>query len=298
MQRVGFIGLGTMGKPMAKNVLKKGFDLVVYDQVAPPVEELAALGAARADSPAAVARATDVVITMLPSSPQVEEVALGERGIIHGARAGQVYIDMSTIDPITTRRVAAALAERGVQMLDAPVSGSSPKAVDGTLTIMVGGPADVVERCRPVFAAMGEHIIHVGDIGMGEVVKLVNTLIAGVTMVAVAEAFNLGVRAGADPKVLYEVVSKSSGNCWTLHTRTPYPGVLPTGPANEDFAPGFMTDLMRKDLGLCVAAARELKAPALLAALAEQLYAATGALGYGRKDFSAVVKTFEALSGK
>ena len=181
-------------------------------------------------------------------------------------------------------------------MLDAPVSGGSVGARDATLTIMVGGPADLFAQCKPLLEAMGKNVIHCGENGMGEVVKVVNNLIAGVSMAVTAEAYNIGLRAGADPKVLYDVISKSSGRCWAHDTHHPYPGVIPTAPANNDYEPGFMVDLMRKDLGLAVSAAKGVQAPAVLAAAAEQPFGAASNLGYGRRDMSAVVKAFQALS--
>lgn len=183
-------------------------------------------------------------------------------------------------------------------MLDAPVSGGSIGARDASLTIMVGGPADLFEECRPVLEALGRNVIHCGDIGMGEVVKVVNNLIAGVSMAAVAEAFNIGVKAGADPRVMFDVVSKSSGSCWALNKDLPYAGILDEAPANDDFAPGFMVDLMRKDLGLAMSAAKGLQAPAMMAAMAHELYGAASNLGFGRRDMAAVVKAIEALTAK
>lgn len=287
-ERVGFIGVGTMGRPMATNLIRAGHTLTVYDVVPAAVEEMARRGAVPAGSPREAAAAGDVVISMLPASPQVLAAMFGLDGAIEGLRPGACLIDMSTIDPGTTKRVAEAVAARGATMLDAPVSGSSSGAEAATLTIMVGGDAETFAARRGVLGAMGANVIHCGPIGMGETVKLANNLIAGVSMAAVAEGFALGVRAGADPNVLFEVISKSSGNCWTLQTRPPVPGLVPTSPADHDFAPGFMTDLMHKDLGLALAAGDELNVPLMLTALAHQLYAMTSAQGHGRKDFSAV----------
>jgi 3-hydroxyisobutyrate dehydrogenase len=217
--------------------------------------------------------------------------------VLDGMRPGTVLIDMSTIDPLVSKRVAAQVTARGFRMLDAPVSGGSVGARDATLTIMVGGPADLFEACKPVLEAMGKNVIHCGENGMGEVVKVVNNLIAGVSMAVTAEAYNIGLRAGAHPKVLYEVISKSSGRCWSHDLNHPIPGVIPAAPANDDYAPGFMVDLMRKDLGLAISAAKGVQAPAILAAVAEQLYGSASNMGFGRRDMSAVVKAVEALSG-
>ena len=296
-RRVGFIGVGTMGRPMALNLLKAGHEVTAYDVVPAALEEVVRAGARPAGSPREAAAAGEVVISMLPASQHVVAAMFGADGALEGLRPGATLIDMSTIDPGTTRRVAEAAAAKGARMLDAPVSGSSTGAVAGTLTIMVGGDAATFEEQRELLGAMGTNVIHCGPIGMGETVKLANNLISGVTMVAVAEAFALGMRAGADPQVLFDVISKSSGNCWTMQTRVPVPGIVPTSPADHDFAPGFMTDLMHKDLGLALAAGDEFKVPLALTALARQFYTMTSAAGYGRKDFSAVSKLLESFGG-
>ena len=296
-ERVGFVGVGTMGKLMAINLLKRHYPVTAYDLNPAPVEELLEFGAERAGSSAEAAAAGDVVITMLPSSPHVEEAVLGTGGILEGMRPGTVLIDMSTIDPLVSKRVAEQVGTRGFRMLDAPVSGGSVGARDATLTIMVGGPKDLFDQCKPILEAMGRNVIHCGENGMGEVVKVVNNLIAGVSMAVTAEAYNIGMRAGADPKVLYDVISKSSGRCWSHDANHPIPGVIPASPANDEYAPGFMVDLMRKDLGLAISAAQGVQAPAILAAAAEQLFGVASNMGFGRRDMSAVVKAVQALSG-
>lgn len=293
---VGFVGVGTMGRPMALRLLDRGVSLLVYDLDRAAVEAVVGASAQAAPSLAEIGKRCRFVLTSLPSSPHVEEVLAGPGGVIEAMAKGGTLIDMSTIDPLTTRRVAARAQAAGIRMVDAPVSGAPPKARDGTLTIMVGGDADVIADCRFLFDALGENVIHVGPIGAGETVKLVNNLIAAICMLAVAEGFNIGVRAGMSPKTLYDVISKSSGDCWPLRTRVPYPGVLPASPANDDFAPGFMLDLMHKDLGLALETAKSVNAPAILAAAAEQLYRAGRAQGYGRKDWSIVAKVIQRLS--
>ncbi len=295
--KIGFIGVGTMGKFMATNLLKRHYAVTAYDLNPAPIEDLREFGIESAPSCAEAAAAGDVVITMLPSSPHVEEAVLGATGALKGMRPGTVLIDMSTIDPLVSRSVARAVEAAGFRMLDAPVSGGMVGARDATLTIMVGGPADLFEECKPILEAMGTNVIHCGDNGMGEVVKVVNNLIAGVSMAVVAEAYTIGVQAGADPKIMYDVISKSSGSCWSHDKVLPYAGVVPTAPVNDDFAPGFMVDLMRKDLGLAMSAAKGVKAPALLASVAHELFGAASNLGYGRRDMSAVVKAVEALTG-
>ena len=294
-ERIGFVGIGTMGKPMAKNLLRAGHPLTVYDLNPQPLEELGQLGAEPAGTAAAAVAGTDVAITMLPSSPNVEAAVLGPGGVLEGLKPGRTLIEMSTIDPLVTRKVAQAAAERGIKMIDAPVSGSLPKAIDGSLTIMVGGPAEVFQACLPILRVMGENVIHVGDVGMGETVKLCNNLVAAISQIAISEAFAIGVAAGADPKVMHEVICKSSGDCWVARTRPPYPGLVENAPVDQGWAPGFMTDLMLKDVGLALALARGVGATSLLGGLAQQLYGAASEAGHGRDDFSSVDFVVRAL---
>jgi 3-hydroxyisobutyrate dehydrogenase len=229
-----------------------------------------------------------MVVTMLPSSSDVEAAYLGPKGVLEGAPTGRLCVDMSTIDPGTSRRVAERAKAKGARFLDAPVSGAVPRAIEGTLTIMVGGEAKDLEEARPALAAMGANIIHVGPVGSGEVAKLCNNLIAGVATVAVSEAFRLAEGFGVDPKVLTEVISKSSGFTWAMEHNHPVPGIVQKAASNRDYAPGFMTDLMAKDLGLAVNAARELRQPVFVAPAALQLYRLASSHGLGRKDFSSV----------
>lgn len=295
-ERIGFVGLGTMGKPMARNLIAAGHPLAVFDLNPEPVDELGRLGAEPAGTAAAAAAGADVVITMVPSSPNVQTAVLGPGGVLEGLKPGRTLIEMSTIDPLVTRQVAQAAAERGVRMIDAPVSGSLPKATNGTLTIMVGGPKEVFEACLPILQVMGENIFHVGEVGMGETVKLCNNLIAAINQIAVSEAFSIGVAAGADPKVLHQVVTRSSGDCWVARTRPPYPGLVENAPVDQGWAPGFMVDLMLKDVGLALSLAHGVGAASLLGAVAQQLYGAASQAGHGRKDFSAVDHVVRALS--
>lgn len=290
MTSIGFIGLGNMGLPMAANLLKAGYRVQAYDVRREAVDAVVGRGAAAGRSAAEVAGRTDVVVTMLPNSPDVEAAYLGAKGVLEGARSGLVCVDMSTIDPATTRRVGERLAASGVRLVDAPVSGGVPRAVDGTLTIMVGGEAELVESVRPILSAMGANVIHVGPLGAGEVVKICNNLLAGVAMVAAAEAMTIGMRAGVDPKVLHEVIRKSSGNCWSLEQNCPVPGLVPKSASNNGFAAGFMTDLMAKDLSLARAAARDLGVTCFTGTLAHELYTLASRHGLGRKDFSAVIQ--------
>src|SRR5215470_8966230 len=294
-KKIGFVGLGTMGQPMASNLLGAGHTLRVFDVEASRMLPLEEKGAEPAGSARDAASGADVVISMLPASRHVLEAMLGPGGVIEGLHPGATVIDMSTVDPGTTRRIGEAVAARGCLMLDAPVSGSSIGARDATLTIMVGGDPAVVEANRDVLGAMGSNVIHCGPLGMGETVKLANNLLAGTSMVAVAEAFALGIRSGADPRVLMDVISKSTGNCWMLR-RAPVPGLVAEAPVNDGFAPGFMVDLMRKDLGLALDAGAELGLPLTLTAMTHQLYALASRHGYGRLDMSAVARLLEGAA--
>jgi len=285
---VGFIGTGTMGQPMLTNLVKKGFTVVAYDVVPAALAAAVKSGATAATSSAEVARRSELVITMLPSSAHVEQAYLGAGGVLEGVAAGRLCVDMSTIDPSVSRRVAAALAPRQVRFLDAPVSGGVPRATDGTLAIMVGGDARDLEEARPVLAALGANIIHVGAVGSGEVAKLCNNLIAGVSAVAVSEAFRIAEGFGVDAKVLTDVIAKSSGNTWVMEHMHPVPGLVARSASSQDYAPGFMTDLMAKDLGLAVDAARQLRVPVVVAPAAQQVLRLASSHGLGRKDFTSV----------
>ena len=269
--KIGFIGTGTMGQPMLNNLIKKGFGVVAYDIVPAALDAAVKLGAIACGSAADAARQSDLVVTVLPSSSHVEAVYLGAGGVAEGVAKGRLCVDMSTIEPAVSQRVAERLRERGVRFIDAPVSGGVVGAEKGTLAIMVGGEAADLDEARPVLAAMGANIIHVGPVGSGEVAKLCNNLIAGVAMVAVSEAFRIAEGFGVDPKILTSVIAKSSGNTWAMEHGHPVPGMVPTAASSRDYAPGFMTDLMAKDLGLAVNAARELRVPVSVAPAAQQL---------------------------
>jgi 3-hydroxyisobutyrate dehydrogenase len=295
---VGFIGTGTMGQPMLANLVKKGYGVVAYDVVPAALQSAVGLGATAAASAADAAKRSDLVITMLPSSSHVEAAYLGAGGVLEGVAAGRLCVDMSTIDPSVSRRVAAALGARAVRFLDAPVSGGVPRATDGTLAIMVGGDARDLEEARPALAVMGANIIHVGPVGSGEVAKLCNNLIAGVSAVAVSEAFRIAEGFGVDAKVLTDVISKSSGNTWVMEQAHPVPGLVPRAASSKDYAPGFMTDLMAKDLGLAVSAARELRIPVFVSPAAQQVLRLASSHGFGRKDFTVVYQFLKPSSGQ
>ncbi|HET7237107.1 MAG TPA: 2-hydroxy-3-oxopropionate reductase [Actinomycetota bacterium] len=289
-ERVGFVGLGLMGKPMARNLLGAGFPLTVHSRSAPPVDELVGAGAARASSPAEVAAASDVVVTMLPDTPDVEAVLFGDDGIASGASEGSLLIDMSTIDPIATRGYAERLAGLGVSMLDAPVSGGEVGATDGTLSIMVGGPEEVFDRALPLLRAMGGTIVHVGPSGAGQVTKACNQLVVASAVEAVAEALVLAAKAGVDPvKVREALLGGFAGSkVLELHGRRMLDG---------DFAPGFRSALMAKDGRIVVRAAAELGAPIpAFRAVADRLEAMLPA-GRGDLDYAALVTLLEDEAG-
>jgi 3-hydroxyisobutyrate dehydrogenase len=294
-QRIGFIGLGLMGKPMARNLMKAGFPLTIYARHPEKVQDLVSEGATPVTSSRAVGEASDVVITMLPNSPEVEEVVFDEAGVLAGAgaRVGMTIIDMSTIAPDASRDFARRAAERGVAFLDAPVSGGSTGAEAGTLSIMVGGDQQVFEACRPILEAMGsrEKIFYVGPSGSGEVVKLANNLLCGAIAAASAEAMVLGVKAGVDVESLAKIIGVSSGASWQLST------VFPLRVYNGSFQPGFMTDLLYKDLGLALDLGAANGVPLELAALTREMYARAREAGYGRSDYSAVIKLLEEQAG-
>jgi 3-hydroxyisobutyrate dehydrogenase len=287
---VGFIGLGNMGRPMALNLAKHGFPLVVHDIDPGKVEPLRARGAKVADSPEAVSAATDRTISMVETTAQAEAVIAGEHGIIRTARAGHVVISMSTIDPLVARRLGDALAARGVAMLDAPVSGGTERANSGELSVIVGGPAEAFEACRDLFKAMGTKIFHVGGLGQGLAMKLVNNMLVQVNMVAVAEALVLGVKAGLDPKTIYEVVRVSTGTS----------SAFERGAARmlaRDFSPAGTVDISFKDQELETGFAKQLGAPLLLANVSQQVYQMARAAGLGKQDGTAIVQVLERLAG-
>ena len=295
--KIGFIGTGTMGRPMLANLIRKGFEVLAYDVVPAALDGAVKAGAKAASSTADAVRGVDLMVTMLPSSANVESVYLGKGGLLEAVATGKLCVDMSTIDPAVSRRVAQALAGKGIRFIDAPVSGGVPRATDGTLAIMIGGDGRDVEEARPALAAMGANLIHVGPVGAGEVAKICNNLIAGVSAVAVSEAFRIAEGFGIDHKILTEVISKSSGNTWVMGAAHPVPGMMPSAPSSHDYEPGFMTDLMAKDLGLAVNAARELRVPVLVSPAAQQALRLASSHGLGRKDFTSIYQFLKPSSG-
>jgi 3-hydroxyisobutyrate dehydrogenase len=291
--KIAFIGLGHMGAPMARNLLKAGHSLVVFDVVARNVEALTAVGAIAAASARQAAAQGELVISMLPSSPHVKSVYLGADGVLAGVVSGTTLIDSSTIDPHTAREVAAAAEKHGNPMADAPVSGGTGGAEAGTLTFMVGGAEDVFERIAPTLRHMGKNIVHCGPAGTGQVAKICNNMLLGISMIGVAEAMNLGATLGIDPKVLAGIINTSSGRCWSSDTYNPYPGVMENVPAARGYTGGFGADLMLKDLGLATDAAKLSKQAVIMGALAQQLYQALSAQGAGALDFSAIINLYK-----
>jgi 3-hydroxyisobutyrate dehydrogenase len=293
--QVGFIGIGVMGRPMTLNLLKADHHVTIFARHVEKAEiqEVLQAGAMQAPSPRAVAMASDIVITMLPDSPDVEEVITGEQGVLAGARKGLIIVDMSTIAPATSRKLGEKAAAQGVHFLDAPVSGGSQGAVNGTLTIMVGGDKEIFEQARPVLDAMGksENIFYVGPQGAGEVVKLVNNSLVGTIAAAIAESFVLGVKAGADVETMAKIIGVSAGASWQLSTQ------FPLRAFNGSFQPGFMTDLLHKDLGLALELASENHTTVPMTALSRQLYEMARAAGYGREDYTSLLKVLEQMAG-
>jgi len=288
--RIGFIGLGIMGMPMARNLMKAGFPLTVHNRSQAKVEDLVKEGARRAASPREVASATDIVITMLPNSPDVELVALGASGIRQGVRAGQLFIDMSTINPIVSQKIGKELAPLGVAMVDAPVSGGEKGAIDGALSIMAGGAPEDFERALPVFNALGKTITHMGPIGAGGFTKLANQIIVAVNLTAIGEALVFGAKAGVDPQKMIRALARGLAGSKCLDQKSEK--IL-----SGDFAPGFKIDLHFKDLNLIQDAARSVGVPIPTAAFVEQLFAALRVRGRGGLDHSGVITLFEDLAG-
>lgn len=288
--RIAFIGLGNMGAPMARNLLKAGHALAVFDLHAPAVQGLVAEGAAAATSPADAAGQAELVITMLPAPRHVEQVLAGPDGVLSAVARGVPIVDSSTIDPATARRLAALAADQGNELADAPVSGGTGGAAAGTLTFMVGATDALHARVLPVLQAMGRSIVHCGPVGSGQVAKICNNLLLGISMLGVAEAMSLGAAQGIDPKVLASIINASSGRCWSCDTYNPYPGIVEGAPASRGYEGGFGVDLMLKDLGLATEAARQSHQPLPMGALAQQLYEVWSLQGQGKLDFSSIIR--------
>ncbi|MEQ7866338.1 MULTISPECIES: 3-hydroxyisobutyrate dehydrogenase [Xanthomonas] len=290
MSKIAFIGLGNMGGPMAANLSKAGHQLRVFDLVPAALDAAVAAGAHAASSAHDTLADAEIVISMLPASRHVEALYLGEAGILAQIPEGALVIDCSTIAPASARKLAAEAQARGLAVLDAPVSGGTAGAAAGSLTFIVGGAAQVLERARPVLQAMGKNIFHVGDNGAGQVAKLCNNMALGVIMAATGEALALGVAQGLDPAVLSQMMAVSTGRSWATEVCNPWPGVLPSAPASRGYSGGFGNDLMLKDLGLVAESAVQAGVSIPLGELARNLYAMNSQAGNGALDFSSVIK--------
>src|SRR5215204_7784064 len=289
-EKVGFIGLGIMGRPMAKNLIEAGYDLVVYNRTREKTEELASEGATVAGSPKEVAEQSDVSITMLPDSPQVEEVLAGEEGVLEGIKEGALVVDMSTISPVVTGELAKKAEEKGASMLDAPVSGGDVGAIDGTLSIMVGGGEEEFERALPLFEVMGETVTHVGPVGTGQVVKAANQIVVALTIEAVSEALVLGSKGGVPPEKILDVLGGGLAGNKVMEVKR-------EKMLEHSFDPGFRVELHHKDLGIALAAGREYGVTLPVTAIVDQMLETLKMLGRGDQDHSALLTLIEESSG-
>jgi len=289
MTQLAFIGLGNMGAPMAQNLLKGGTKLAVFDIVPAAVETLAKTGAKPCGSIAEAVKDADIVITMLPATAHAQTAYLSPDGVIASATPGALFIDCSTINAGAAAEIAKAAKKKGFDMLDAPVSGGTAGAAAATLTFIAGGEKAALERARPFFEKMGKNIFHAGTNGTGQMAKICNNMLLAIHMIGTAEALSLGAANGLDPKVLSEIMSKSSGRNWSLEVYNPYPGVMENAPAARGYTGGFGTDLMLKDLGLAQEAAEAKHAPTPLGRLAHELYARHSQQGSGKLDFSSII---------
>jgi len=287
--KTGFIGLGIMGKPMARNLLKAGYKLVVYDVNAEAVRELAAAGAETAASPKEVARQCDIIVTMLPNSPHVKAVALGPNGIIEGVRAGMILVDMSSIAPLAAQEVAKSLAEKGVEMLDAPVSGGEPKAIEGTLSIMVGGKKEIFERCKEMLGKMGTSVVLCGAIGAGNTTKLANQIIVALNIAAMSEALVLGAKAGVNPETIYQAIRGGLAGSTVLDAKAPM--VL-----SGNFKPGFRIELHIKDLANALETGHEVGVPLPLTSQIMEIMQALKVDGKAGNDHGGIIQFYEKLA--
>jgi 2-hydroxy-3-oxopropionate reductase len=287
--KIGFIGLGIMGKPMSKNLLRAGYELVVCDLVKGPVEEMVALGAKAAATPREVARQTQIIITMLPNSPHVKQVVLGENGIIEGIKPGAIVVDTSSIAPLVSRELAGRLAEKGVEMLDAPVSGGEPKAIDGTLSVMVGGKKEVFEKCYPLLKAMASSVVLTGDIGAGNVTKLANQVIVALNIAAMSEALVLATKAGVAPELVYQAIRGGLAGSTALDAKAPLM-------MDRKFKPGFRINLHIKDLNNALETAHEIGVPLPLTAAVLEMMQALKVADLGESDHGALVRFYETLA--
>lgn len=290
MARIAFIGLGNMGYPMAQHLIKAGHVVIGVDVNSEAIERLIASGGNGADSVGAAVSDADIVVTMLPSGTEVREAYLGNGGIVERATAGTLLIDSSTIDVATAREVAAAAEAKGLLMVDAPVSGGVTGAQNATLTFMVGGEEAAFNNAKPILDLMGKTIVHAGGPGNGQAAKICNNMVLGISMIAVSEAFVLAEKLGLDAQKLFDISSKSSGQCWAMTSYCPVPGPVPASPANRDYQAGFTANMMLKDLKLAQDAAKSAKATTPLGAGAAAIYAQYVDSGEGARDFSGIIR--------
>jgi len=289
MKKIGFIGLGIMGKPMAKNLLKAGYELVVFDINQDAVKEVVAAGAKSAPTSREVAQQSEVVITMLPNSPHVKTAVLGENGVLEGAKAGLILIDMSSIAPLASQEIAAAVTKKGVEMLDAPVSGGEPKAIDGTLSIMVGGKKDLFDRCAELLSKMGKSIVLCGDVGAGNTTKLANQIVVALNIAAVSEAFVLATKAGVDPELVFNAIRGGLAGSTVMEAKGP---MILSG----NFKPGFKIDLHIKDLANAIETGHDVGVPLPLTASVMEILQALKVDGKGQNDHSAIAQYYEKMA--
>ena len=290
--KIAFIGLGNMGAPMARNLIKAGHSLRLVDLNTTVLAELEQLGGSISASAREAAQGAELVITMLPAAVHVRSVWLGEDGVLAGIAKGVPAVDCSTIDPQTIRDVAAVAAKQGVVVGDAPVSGGTGGAQAGTLTFMVGASLEHFTVLKPILAQMGRNIVHCGEVGTGQIAKICNNLLLAISMVGVSEAMALGDALGIDTTVLAGIINSSTGRCWSSEMYNPWPGIVETAPASRGYTGGFGAELMLKDLGLATEAARSAHQPVVLGAVAQQLYQAMSQRGEGGKDFSAIINSY------
>ncbi|OKH89990.1 3-hydroxyisobutyrate dehydrogenase [Thalassospira sp. TSL5-1] len=293
MAKIGFVGLGNMGGPMAANLVRAGHEVKVFDLSTEAVKAAVDIGATASASLADVAGNVDAIVTVLPAGKHVLGVYDGAEGLLANAAPGTLMIDSSTIEVDAARKAAELAKQKGMRAVDAPISGGVGGATAGTLTFMVGGEAEAFATAEPILQAMGSNIIHAGDSGAGQAAKICNNMILGVSMIAVSEAFMLAKRLGVDAQKLFDISSKASGQCWSLTSYCPVPGPVPTSPANRDYQAGFAVDMMLKDLKLAQQASASANATTPMGALAESLYAMYSAGGNGGRDFSAIVKMLD-----
>lgn len=295
MTNIGFIGLGHMGSPMARNLLKNGHQVSVYDVSLEAVDSLEQAGAKATQSLNELCQSADIIITMLPTGEHVREVCLGEKGLFANAKPATFFIDSSSIAVDTAREINQQASLAKMQMIDAPVSGGIAAAEAGSLTFMVGSSEENFARAKPILEAMGKNIIHAGPSGNGQAAKICNNMILGITMIGVSEAFMLGKKLGLDPQKFFEISSRASGQCWSMTNYCPVPDILPNVPANRDYAPGFTSAMMLKDLRLSQTAAQTVGAATPLGAEATALYTLFNNLGHSQLDFSAIIKLIEGM---